>query len=128
MNKMAEVATLLGVELDREFKIKEQEGIYKLQEDGLYILDCQGEGLKSSKLLSDLLCGDLEAVLLPWKPKLGEGYYTPVLNSPCEYNYYIWGNRQLELAAYDRGLVFKTKDEAKEMTGKILDFVKKERG
>lgn len=70
-NKMSEVAKLLGVELEEEFKIDGYRCKYKLTNDGLkYWLDDLQKWC-SSRLLEELLAGKLKIIKLP-KPILDE--------------------------------------------------------
>ena len=70
-NKMKEVATLLGVELEEEFRIDGFDSKYKLTKDGLvYLFDNDQEWLNSC-WLEELLTGKAKVVKLP-KPILDE--------------------------------------------------------
>lgn len=90
-NKMAEVAKLLGVELEEEFKIKNHwgENLVKITaEKGLM---CWGEYSErwtevGTNGLNDILLGKYEIEKLPWKPKCLEKFYHIELNGherPC---------------------------------------------
>ena len=68
-NKMNEVAKLLGVELEEEFKIEHLSFKYKLEKDGLMCLPKDSQEWVSSPLIEDLLTGNLKIVKLP-KPIL----------------------------------------------------------
>ncbi len=130
-NKMKQVAELLGTEIGGQFMIKGRQGtVYELRKDGVYILDCQGRGVNSAQTLLDLLRGETEIVNLPWKPESGKGYYTLVFNGdPRDGAIYTrWDNDGVDKKRYEGGLVFKTKEETKEMVEKIASFVRRERG
>lgn len=70
-NKMKELAKLLGVELEEEFKIKGFQSKYKLTKNGMmYWLDTEQQWL-SSCWLEELLTGENQIVKIP-KPILTE--------------------------------------------------------
>ncbi len=134
-NKMEQVAEMLGVELGEEFQIKEvatgevRTGEYRLTENGLEYRFPDGWYISTiTDAIGKIFTGELAIVKKPWKPNMGDGYYMPAISGDFAYEHYIWDDDPMDLLAYDRGLVFKTKNEAKEMTEKILDFVKEERG
>ena len=76
-NYMADVAKMLGVELEEEFNIDSRgKTIYKLTEKGLFALSIlNGWEKYEDFLLAALLCGELTIKKLPWKPKEEEHYY-----------------------------------------------------
>ena len=70
-NKMAEVAKLLGVELNEEFRLNNSNFIYKVTKYGLfkrYIDDTQWRG---SSILEDLLLGKITIIKI-FKPILDD--------------------------------------------------------
>ena len=71
--------------------------------------------------------GDIRIVKLPWKPKMDEKYYIPSIFDWDFYKYNFWLNDEHDEKFYKRGLVFKTKEEAIEMSKKMLAMAK-ERG
>ena len=64
-NKMAEVANLLGVELDEEFGLKNSNFRYKLTTYGLRKRHITLEEWTNSSILDDLLLGRVEIVKQP---------------------------------------------------------------
>ena len=108
-NYMADVATILGVELGEEFKIDGSNLIYKFFENGLYFRCIEG-WLPAKYQFLDLIKGELEIVRLPWQPKIGNKYYCP-----CLYFKYVahsyWENTPNEISLKEAGLVFRTKEE-----------------
>ena len=70
-NKMAEVAKLLGVELNEEFTLNKSNFIYKFTIKGLRKRYCTEEEWGSSNMLDDILLGRVEIVEKP-KPILDE--------------------------------------------------------
>jgi len=58
-----------------------------------------------------------------WKPKTWEYYFIP---TPLNYEKYyagIWNDDDIDKIRMERGLVFKTKEEAIALTDKILKFI-----
>ena len=76
-NYMADVAKMLGVELEEEFKLDGIETKYKFTENGLYFYAPDGWWQCSNVMLPRILRGNVEIVKLPWKPKKGDAYYYP---------------------------------------------------
>ena len=70
-NKMAEVAKLLGVELNEEFGIENSDFLYKFTKRGLCKRYFTEEEWRCSNMLDDLLLGRVELVKKP-KPILDE--------------------------------------------------------
>lgn len=70
-NKMKEVAKLLGVELEEEFKIKGFRCKYKLTNDGLMYWSYLDNKWLISTFLKELLTGELKIIKLP-KPILDD--------------------------------------------------------
>ena len=65
-NYMEIVAKLLGVELGEEFKIEHLSSFkYKIEKDGLMFLPKDSQEWIGSKLIEDLLTGNLKIVKLP---------------------------------------------------------------
>jgi hypothetical protein len=107
MNKMKEVAEMLGVELGEEFYLKKGCFKYKLVKSGLLFKD--GGWYDASITLVELLSGEKE---IEWEPK------------DCEQCWFVYADIQepqfetFSSTAFDdsillnRGLIFKTRDEA----------------
>ena len=74
-NYMADVARLLGVELNDEFELNGSNAIYKLSQYGFFF-KCDGAWMRASDyLLIDIIKGEYTIKKLPWKPKSGNKYY-----------------------------------------------------
>ena len=69
-NLMPEVAKMLGVEMGERFKI-EGSKVYRITQLGLV----NDENFICHSKLNSLLCGDVEIIKLPFKPKEGEPYW-----------------------------------------------------
>lgn len=108
-NYMADVAKMLGVELEEEFKIDSSDKVYKFFKNGL-CFQCGGAWLRADSNLIDLIKGDSKIVKLPWQPKKGDEYYYPGegFNNICRA---LWGNTVFGFAYKEAGLIFKTYEE-----------------
>lgn len=111
MNYMKDVAKILGVELEEEFKIKGFEPIYKITNYGLVIkTDSNNWCEMSGDTFLQLIRGDYVIRKLPWQPKKGDEYY-----SPSSYFKYVdvalWGGYSTDFALKEAGMAFKTKEE-----------------
>ena len=134
VNHIAEVAQMLGVEIGETFKVTDDTyGAYQLyhrftKSNGF---ETSLDGVKwktaAAEVLKDILMGDIRIVKLPWKPKMEEKYYVPNIFDWDFYKYNFWLNDECDEKYYKRGLVFKTKEEAIEMSKKMLAMAK-ERG
>lgn len=111
MNYMKDVAKILGVELEEEFKIKGFEPIYKITNYGLVIkTDSNNWCEMSGDTFLQLIRGDYVIRKLPWQPRKGDKYY-----SPSSYFKYVdvalWGGYSTDFALKEAGMAFKTKEE-----------------
>ena len=108
MNKMKEVASLLGVELGEEFNIKNDcFSPFKLTNEGLV----DGGGEYRPSILGYLLSGDCELEKLPFKPKRGERYWHYCTLSDSAVHSY-WDSYSTDYGLFAVGNCFRTKDEA----------------
>lgn len=109
-NYMADVAKLLGIELDEEFMVTEDDNIYKLTKDGLKYKSDDGNWYYVNDVFLNLLDGTLEIVKLPWQPKCDEKYY-----HPSTYFQYadvdLWNDCSLDFALKEADMAFRTKEE-----------------
>ena len=126
-NLIPEIARMLGVELNEEFKIKGREGaIYKFIVDGLLVSYDDAEKVYTATHvpLVGLVRGDIEIVKLPWKPKKGETYYTFVLMVVLMGDKWVvrssqWGGLPNEYALLDKGWVYRSQAEAEAALPKV---------
>ena len=121
MNHMKEVAKLLGVEFGEEFKIKGSVISFKLTEEGLF----DEYKVSHELMLSRLLAGELVAEKPLFKPSKGDYYYTYV-DSTGIAERLSWDEDLFDLAQYKAGIVFRTREEAKNALEakkqELLDF------
>ena len=111
-NYMADVAKMLGVELEEEFRIKETltKSIYKITSSGL-LGKYDGKDWKHENYaLASLLIGVYHIIKLPWQPKEGDRYYYPGTNFTTVSNG-IWCALTLEYALKEAGMIFRTAEE-----------------
>lgn len=127
-NLIPEIAHMLGVELGEAFKVKgDNELTYRFDSDGLELT--HDSGIELAKISAnvafvDLVNGKDEIIKLPWKPKKGTEVYTFSFTTH-EYNsrfcphkgvWYVtkwnWAGFPWQIAALDKGWVFRTKQEA----------------
>ena len=114
-NYMADVAKMLGVELDEEFKLDGRETKYKFTENGLYFYAPDGWWQCSNVMLPKILKGELEIVKLPWKPKVGDVYYRPrdYHAAFSEAVTDFWRDTVNDFALKEAGMIFRTEEECK---------------
>lgn len=122
-NLIPEIARMLGVELNEEFKIKGREGvIYKFIVDGLLVSDDDVEKVytTANMPLIGLVKGDIEVVKLPWKPKKGDVYSTfGRLGDKWVVRSLWWGGFPEEYALLDKGWVYRSEKEAQAALPKV---------
>lgn len=117
MNKMAEVAKLLGVELGEEFMVESPKGYItksKLDNEGLWgYSKSTNEKHLCNIDLCKLITGEFKIKKKPWKAELNEGYFIPAPTMGGLYKLtknVIWSSEDNEF--YKRGLMCKTKEQA----------------
>lgn len=109
-NYMQDVAKMLGVELEEEFKIAGYDGSFVLTEQGLAWLNPQKLRRSDVYAFENLLVGRYQLIRLPWQPQDGEFYYFPAVNfqHSCPAT---WSNNSTDFALKEAGMIFKTKEE-----------------
>lgn len=134
-NLISAITHMLGVEIGEDFKVKgDNELTYRFTNDGLELTHDSGIELakiSANVAFADLLNGTDEIVKLPWKPKEGTDVYTFSFTTH-EYNsrfcphkgvWYItkwnWAGFPWQIAALDKGWVYRTKEEAKAALPKV---------
>ena len=106
---MENVAKMLGVELEEEFKIDSSDTIYRFFKNGL-CFQCDGAWLPAEYQFFDLIKGDSKIVKLPWQPKHNETYYRPWRNFTGATSGY-WNNAVVDFAFKEAGMIFRTAEE-----------------
>lgn len=116
-NLIPEIARMLGVELNEEFKIKGYDGLaYQFVDYGLKLSfqnDIGMTAIPTNVALVNLLNGNDEIVKLPWKPKKGEPFYSfYIMYGKWVVSHYIWFGSPINYALLDKGWIFRTVKEA----------------
>lgn len=109
-NYMADVAKLLGIELEEEFMVTEDDSIYKLTKDGLKYKAEDGNWYYETAAFLNLLEGLVEIIKLPWQPRKDEGYYFPS-GDFCHSQKLSWSNHPMDFGLKEAGMIFRTAEE-----------------
>lgn len=125
-NLIPEIARMLGVELNEEFKIKGYDGLtYKFVNYGLKLSfqnDIGITAIPTNVALVNLLNGNDAIVKLPWKPKKGDVYYTFSFGGLSEEWVVVkqqWDAHPYERALFDKGWVYRSEEEAQAALPKV---------
>lgn len=107
-----DVAKLLGVSLEEEFKIDDYEGKFKLTADGLKEFDGDEwyQNNELDTLLVDLLTGGLSITVEPFKPVYGNIYYYPSTFWRSVESA-VWKSSPVDFALLNAGMAFKNRDK-----------------
>ena len=133
-NHMAEVAQMLGVELEEVFKVTDDDSgkyhnYYKFTEKkGIEVSEdnVKWEADTAGVLvLKWLLIGVARIIKLPWRPSRGDVYYMPSVTSIGKYIKLFWTGSRNDEGSYQQGLVLRTKKEAVELAEEMLDVARK---
>lgn len=123
-NLIPQVAQMLGVELGEEFKIAGYRGVFYFADNCLmyesvknYISVENYINERVNYILADLLNGDCELTKLPWKPKIGEKYYSFDSKFIGDKSILIivdtiWNGIEYDVAMLDKGWIYRTREEA----------------
>ncbi len=120
-NLIPKIAQMLGVEIGEAFKVKgDNELTYRFTNDGLKLTHDSGIELaqiSANVAFVDLVNGKDEIIKLPWKPKAGEQYYSfggRLIGDPTVWIVVdvIWQGLAYDVAMFDKGWVYRTKEEA----------------
>lgn len=137
-NYMSGVANLLGVELEEVFRIDGTGHYFRFTDTGLEVSVCTSlaelkhtawfseESCEESCMLSGLLTGELKIKKRPWKPARHDLYYIPFPTDKMLWEYATWTDSDNDYSRLNRGLVFKTKEEAIEAAKKMLAAVQEQ--
>ena len=112
-NLIPQIAQMLGVELDEEFKFGNNNVKFWFDLDGLHSEEFETADLTLYRIVR----GEAEIVKMPWKPKEGQtvySFYARGISSVLEVISFVWvGSVVSHQALVKAGWVFKTKKEAK---------------
>ena len=126
-NHMAEVAKILGVELDEEFEIvfpqpSNCKATAKLTQSGVNVVETNVFDVYNFKayLLKDLLIGSYVIKRKPWKPKNNDCYY--YVNKGGHVEGDEWLSFWEDIVLYKLGNCYRTREEAEVNKDKWLAF------
>ena len=129
MNYYKKIAEMLGVELDEEFSLKNNDdeilsSKYKVTASDGLLFKWNNNWGRSNRII-EIINGKLTIVKLPWKPKKGEPYW-----------YYSAGWKEATLMQCEDNLCdmlywkigncFRTEEEAKAKGKEIMEQIQKE--
>lgn len=132
MNYYKQIAEMLGVGLEEEFKLKPSclekpwNSLYRFSTDGLENMYSDGAWVKCEKgAIDQILIGQTEVIKIPWKPAEREVYCYFEL---CEgmFKKKTWYGNDYDLAMWKLGNCFKTAEEAKTKGKEIMEAIQKE--
>ena len=129
MNYYKQVAEMLGVELNEEFRLKHKDGSilkfkYKITEFSGLLFKGIDEWVQSG-YIDKIISGDLTIVKISWKPNFDEFYY---YYSPCVGITYQerWNNTSSDYCMWKIGNCFRTREEAEIKGKEIMENIEKE--
>ena len=114
---MDKACQILGIEMDKPFIVTNSNDEFVLRKDGLYYLKC---GTRANIIFHDIFSG---IVKIKWKPNLDDTYYIPSVMTTY-FDSLLWHDNFIDRFLYDSGVVCRTKEEAVEMTKKMIDAIK----
>lgn len=128
---MKEVAKILNVAVGEVFHIGEgaftTAKYYQFTETGFLQSEDRVSWMSAKSVdLFRLLNGSCSVVKLPWKPKNGEVYFTPRMDSPSKYGTVRWVGNETDLYRYEHGQVYKSATTAIVARNKMLNAVEGE--
>lgn len=133
-NHMAEIAEMLGVELDEVFLFKGCSSCYTYHSKTYFKFT--KSGLKESVnrtswhsarawMWKGLITGALQAIKLPWEPSCGEVFYMPSVINENKYIRLLWHDSGTYKSFYQQGMICRTKEEAIKLAEEMLDVARK---
>lgn len=124
MNRMNEVANMLGIKLNEEFKIKGISDTYLITENGLITKESDyAQGL----VLTQLITGQLEIQKYPWRPQRGDIYFYVTLDGDFEVRSDSWSNHNVDILGYKIGNCYRTYNDALSSIPFWKDFFENDR-
>lgn len=132
MNYYKQIAEMLGVELEEEFKLKPSclekpwNCIYRFSTDGLENKYSDGVWRKCEKgAIDNILIGQTEVIKIPWKPKDGDAYWKWATYIELA-QFKHWNGSSTDFACWKLGNCFKTSEEAQSKGKEIIEQLQKE--
>lgn len=133
MNYWKQFAEMLGLELEQEFELVDQDSkikyrdTYKVTENGIYYKSGKEDDWldEPTDTVDGLLSGEYEIVPKPWKPKKCEKYwYYSTLGETAFLT--TWYGASVDLYRWNAGNCFKTEEKARTKGKKIMKQIQKE--
>ena len=112
---MAEVAKILGVEVNEDFECYESSYTYRITEYGLLCNGCYG-----ADSLMMILNGEFTIKRNHWKPRIDGIYYSVAENGALEQNACVWDF--IDISLYKLGNCYRTREEAEANRDKWISF------
>lgn len=132
MNYYKQIAEMLGVKLEEEFKLKPSclekpwNSLYRFSTDGLENKYSDGAWVKCEKgAIDQILIGQTEVIKIPWKPKKGEAYWH-YSKGWEQATFRKWEGTLDDLCTWKCGSCFRTEEEANTKGKEIMEAIQKE--
>ena len=132
MNYYKQIAEMLGVELEEEFKLKPSclekpwNCLYRFSTDGLENKYSDLSWEKCEKgAIDEILIGKNEVIKIPWKPKATDYYYYYSINREATIGR-TWRGEAMDFMAWKLGNCFRTKEKAETKGKEIMEQIKNE--
>ena len=130
-NCMSNIADGLGVTIYEVFRIDtDSDDYYRITKEGLEIdVSESSSNVHDWKPAPDqtlllLIWGQIDVIKLRWKPGYGEAYFVPNLLSYAQFTPMRWYDTAHNKVEYDKGIVFRTEEEAIDATKKVLSIIR----
>lgn len=132
MNYYKQIAEMLGVELEEEFKLKPSclekpwNCLYRFSTDGLENKYSDGVWVKCEKgAIDQILIGQTEVIKIPWKPKEGDIYwhYSEAWMGAISSK---WAGECIDLIYWKVGNCFKNEEEGNAKGKELMEALRKE--
>lgn len=121
MNLMPDIIKSLGLEIDEEFTLKGENGLYwyKLGVDGLLYRTWNTKfSTCKSSVLEKILTGKDEILKLPFQPKLEEKYYTILFvegkQDTLKVDWSVWNGSSIDYMRKHFKIIYRSRIEAEE--------------
>lgn len=126
-NKMKDVAKVLGVELNEEFRIEGFKEDYKITEKGMQFKTTDGGWITDNDTFVSIIYDNSQIIKKPWKPQEGDCYYS-VIGLPSGGGWHIsefpWKGMMQNYESFFTGNCFRTKEEAEAHRTEIYEKLK----
>ena len=116
-NYMADIAKLLGVEMNKDFECEESSCTYRITENGLTCNGCYG-----ADSLMMILNGERRIKQKAWKPKYGDHYWAVSPDPTDHIRYLRWEASPSDYSNYKLGNCYQTLEAAKVNKSKWISF------